>query len=155
MLLLHFGDTYSKTISLFANGHWNQLFNVVGSLPSIVQWTYKRCSCRDVENGSLFQLCKQGYIQKSITRCWCTQRTSRLLQTVSIWDWADPNGEKTNDDTGSVLKLSTLNEDEVEKMNKVQVHNIGKERSVGFFNYEIGFRGKKKCWSSVKENGPK
>ena len=62
-------------------------------------------------------------------------------QKGAIFDF----GEKANDDTGSVLKLSTLNEDEVEKMNKVQVHNIGKERSVGFFNYEIGFRGKKKC----------
>ena len=52
-------------------------------------------------------------------------------------------GEKVNDDTGSVLKLSTLNEDEVEKMNEVQVHNIGEERSVRFFNYEIGIRDKK------------
>ena len=54
-------------------------------------------------------------------------------------------GENENDDTGSVLKISALSAAELEEIdqNKVQVHNIGEERSVGLFNYETGIRGKK------------
>ena len=54
-------------------------------------------------------------------------------------------GENANDDTGSVLKISALSAAELEEIdqNKVQVHNIGEERSVGLFIYEIGIRGKK------------
>ena len=35
--------------------------------------------------------------------------------------------------------------------NKVQVHNIGEERSVGFFNYEIGIWGKKNIESASRK----
>ena len=54
-------------------------------------------------------------------------------------------GENANDDTGSVLKISALSAAELEEIdqNKIQVHNIGEERSVGLFNYEIGIRDKK------------
>ena len=42
-------------------------------------------------------------------------------------------------ETGTVLKMSGLSNEEINVMdkNKVQVHNIGEERSVGFFNHEI------------------
>ena len=54
-------------------------------------------------------------------------------------------GENSNNDTGSVLRISRLGETEIEhrSQSKVPVHNVGKERNVGFFNYEIEFRGKK------------
>ena len=52
-------------------------------------------------------------------------------------------GDQADDDTGCVLKISSLTPNEIENLNTVQTHNIGEERSVGFFNYEIGLRGKK------------
>ena len=53
-------------------------------------------------------------------------------------------GPNKDEDTGTVLKLSSLSQEEVQKMDdgKVQVHNLGEERTVGCFNYEISIRGK-------------
>ena len=49
-------------------------------------------------------------------------------------------GENANNDTGSVLRLSQLEETDIGHMNqsKVPIHNIGEEGNVGFSNYKIG-----------------
>ena len=41
------------------------------------------------------------------------------------------------------MKISGLDEEELNVLNTVQVHNLGEERNVGLFNYEISIRGKK------------
>ena len=41
------------------------------------------------------------------------------------------------------MKISDLDEEELNVLNIVQVHNLGEERNVGLFNYEISIRGKK------------
>ena len=47
-------------------------------------------------------------------------------------------GGNTNKDAGSVLKISQLEEAEIEHMNqgKVPTHKISEERIVRFFNYK-------------------
>ena len=42
------------------------------------------------------------------------------------------------------MKISDLDEEELNVLNIVQVHNLGKERNVGLFNYKISIREKKK-----------
>ena len=49
----------------------------------------------------------------------------------------------SNDDTKTVLKIAELNEQQLQQLNNVPIQNIGEERSVGLFNYEIGLRGKR------------
>ena len=51
------------------------------------------------------------------------------------------------------MKISQLEETEIEHVNqsKVPIHNIGEERSVGFFNYEIGIRGKENVESASRK----
>ena len=51
-----------------------------------------------------------------------------------------PSAEK---ETGSVLKISTVDEDTLGKMDRyVPVHNLGEERNVGMVNHELNIRGK-------------
>ena len=49
-------------------------------------------------------------------------------------------GPKSDDDTGTLLKISSV--EIFEKLNKVEIHNLGEERSVGYINYELQIRGK-------------
>lgn len=62
-------------------------------------------------------------------------------------------GPKAQDDTGTLLKISSVT-DEVKrrKLNQAVVHNLNEERSVGFINYEIHIlvRGKQ-CLESVSK----
>ena len=53
-------------------------------------------------------------------------------------------GPNKDDDTGTVLKISDLSQDEVSKMDEshMQVHNLGEENNVGCVNYELNIRGK-------------
>ena len=51
-------------------------------------------------------------------------------------------GPKAIEDTGTVLKMTTLEEPKRRKLSKAPVHNLSEERSVGFINYEISIRGK-------------
>ena len=44
-------------------------------------------------------------------------------------------------DTGTVLKLDELSQDQSEQLNHAQTHNLSEERSVGFVNYELDIRG--------------
>ena len=41
------------------------------------------------------------------------------------------------------MKISNLDEEEVNVLNTVHVHSLGEEHNVGLFNYEINIRGKK------------
>ena len=43
-------------------------------------------------------------------------------------------------DTGTLLKISSVTN--FDKLDKVPIHNLGEERSVGFINHELGLRGK-------------
>ena len=45
-------------------------------------------------------------------------------------------------DTGTVLKICDLNDENMDQLDSVQIHNLGEERSVGFINYELDIRGK-------------
>ena len=62
-------------------------------------------------------------------------------------------GPTKDDDTGTVLKISELNADNIKKMDesKVQVHNLGEENTVGCVNYEIGIRGKSNLDSASRK----
>ena len=53
-------------------------------------------------------------------------------------------GPNKDDETGTVLKISDLSQDEATKMDKfhVQVHNLGEENNVGCVNYELNIRRK-------------
>ena len=51
-------------------------------------------------------------------------------------------GPKADDDTGTLLKVSNVGGEKRQKLNKVAVHNLNEERSVGFVNYEVHIRGK-------------
>ena len=53
-------------------------------------------------------------------------------------------GPNKSNDTGTVLKISDLTTAEIKEMDdkKVQVHNLGEERTVGSVNYEVSIRGK-------------
>ena len=56
--------------------------------------------------------------------------------------------EKTQAETGTVCKISSFSNEEINVMdkNKVQVNNIGNERSVSFFTYEISKCKRKRSW---------
>ena len=41
------------------------------------------------------------------------------------------------------MKISDLDEEEVNVLYIVQVHNLGEERNVGLLHYEISIRGEK------------
>ena len=49
----------------------------------------------------------------------------------------------TNDDTGSVMKISISKDEEIKALNKTTVHNIAEERSVGSLNNQLKMRGKR------------
>lgn len=50
-------------------------------------------------------------------------------------------GSNANEDTGSILKLSSLSDKSILK--NTPVHNLGEERNVGMLNYELNLRGRK------------
>ena len=52
-------------------------------------------------------------------------------------------GPKATEDAGTVLKMTTAEEPKRRKLSKAPVHNLNKERSVGFINYEISISGKR------------
>ena len=58
------------------------------------------------------------------------------LQKGSIFNF----GSTKNDDTGTVLKISCV--EDASKLSNVPVHNLSEERSVGMLNYELDIRGK-------------
>ena len=63
-------------------------------------------------------------------------------------------GENVNNDTGSVLKISQLEETEIEHMKQSKlppIQNMGADRSVGFSNYETGIRIKKNFVSASRK----
>ena len=60
-------------------------------------------------------------------------------------------GEKKEDETGTVLKISEVSQEKLEHLDKVQIHNLGEERSVGFVNYELNIRGKQNLESVSKK----
>ena len=64
--------------------------------------------------------------------------------------------ENANNDTGSVVKISQLEETEIEymKQSKIPIHYIGEERSVWFFNNEIRIQGKKNVESASRKMIP-
>ena len=64
-------------------------------------------------------------------------------------------GEEANYDTGTVLKISDVSKEQLEVLDKIQTHNLGEERSVGFVNYEIGIRGKENLNCVSKKMVPK
>lgn len=51
-------------------------------------------------------------------------------------------GPNADVDTGPLLKIFTVSEEEMVDLDKVPIDNLSSERSVGFFGYELGIRGK-------------
>ena len=49
-------------------------------------------------------------------------------------------GKTANDDTGSVLKLSTIEDKSI--LTNTPIHNLAEERNVGMLNYELNLRGR-------------
>ena len=46
-------------------------------------------------------------------------------------------GLKATEQTGTLLKMTTVEEPKRRKLSKSPVHNLNEERSVGFISYEI------------------
>ena len=55
-------------------------------------------------------------------------------------------GSTSNDDTGHILKICSLNDKSI--LLNTPVHNLGSERSVGMINYELNLRGRENLESS-------
>ena len=51
-------------------------------------------------------------------------------------------GPNAEEDTGTILKIEGISQAKRMKLMKAPIHNLNKERSVGFINYEISIRGK-------------
>ena len=61
-------------------------------------------------------------------------------------------GPKAEDDTGKKLKICKVKDDVLQKLDDfVQSSNIGEERNVGIFNYEVDIRGKKNLESASRK----
>ncbi len=60
-------------------------------------------------------------------------------------------GPNSNDETGTLLKVSSASEAKRQKLNKAPIHNVSEERSVGFINYELSIRGKRFLESASKK----
>ena len=58
------------------------------------------------------------------------------------------DGQKS-DDTGTVLKSGDLDDENINQLNQVQIHNLSEEQSVGFVNYELDFCGKQNLGSAM------
>ena len=78
-------------------------------------------------------------LKQLITPCLnkCTEGFAH--QKGAIFRFSD----KSCRDTGPVLRIFDLDEEELNVLNTVQVHSHGEECNVGLFNYEISIRGKK------------
>ena len=50
-------------------------------------------------------------------------------------------GPKTNDDTGTILKVEGESQAKRRKLVNAPINNLNKEQSVGFINYEISIHG--------------
>ena len=55
------------------------------------------------------------------------------------------------EDPSKTFKISAASEEEIQKLNKTSVHNLGEERSVGSINFELGIRGKRNLESASKK----
>ena len=53
-------------------------------------------------------------------------------------------GPHAKEDTGPLLKICDLTEEELNDLDQVSTDNLFSERGVGFFGYELGIRGKTK-----------
>ena len=78
-------------------------------------------------------------IEKLISLCLQKFAAGFAHQKGAIFGFSN----KSNGDTGTILKISELNEKDLQQLNNVPVHNIGEERSVGLFNNKfLGEGGK-------------
>ena len=78
-------------------------------------------------------------IQQLITLCLKKFADGFAHQKGAIFGFSD----KSCRDTTPVLKISDLDKEELNVLNTVQVHNLGKEHNVELFDWEISIRGKK------------
>ena len=60
-------------------------------------------------------------------------------------------GPNADDDTKTLLKVSSVSQQKKQKLQQAPVHNLNEERSVGSVNYEIQIRGKKNLNSVSKK----
>ena len=60
-------------------------------------------------------------------------------------------GPKADDQTGTLLKVSCIDDIKRKKLEKAPTHNLNEERSVGFINYELQIRGKANLESASKK----
>jgi len=60
-------------------------------------------------------------------------------------------GEHANDSTGTLFKICSATPEELIKLNKTSITNLGEERSVGSINYEISIRGRKNLEAASKK----
>ena len=52
------------------------------------------------------------------------------------------------DNQSETFKISSATNEEMEKLNKAALHNLGEERSVGHINYKLSIRGKENLEAS-------
>ena len=60
-------------------------------------------------------------------------------------------GARVPENTGTIIRISSVTDEaKRRKLNRLTIHNLNEERSVGFINYEIHIRGKQWLESAKK-----
>ena len=79
-------------------------------------------------------------IKQPITLCLKKFSDCFAYQKGAIFGFSD----KSRRDTGPVLKIFDLDEEKLNVLNTVQVHNFGEEHNFGLFNYETRIKEEEK-----------
>ena len=129
-----FPKLYNDTITLQPH-HFLQTLKCVVSFASTKVFKqvcsskscYTDClqECR-IEVGNILSLCLKAFSH------------GLAVQKGAIFGF----GPTADDDKSSLLKISTARDEVMEKLDKVPIHNLAEERSVGLVNYGIQIRGK-------------
>ena len=135
--LKSFPKLYSESTSIEPE----KLFKIDHVFKFVTEEMFKDCLPDNDLLHVLSQCCEKypQEIQQLITLCLKKFADGFAHQKGAIFGFSD----KSCRDTGSVLKISDLDKEELNVLNTVQVHNLGKEHNVELFNYEISIRGKK------------
>ena len=147
-IIQHNDTTHSKLMKIFQD-----LYGDLVNTPASNYLQTKKCA-GTFANQDLFEKClPKDCIKESIDEC-ITQYRQYIEQLVDMFikNFSEglsqqkgaifgfgPDAEKG---TVNLLKIATVSESEMEKLDKVPVHNLGEERSIGFVNFELHIRGR-------------
>ena len=141
-----FKDLYTDLISITASNYL-QTKKCVGNFTS--QETFESCLPKDCILQSVDDCIIQykDYIEQLISLFLKNFAEGFSNQKGAIFGF----GPNADEDTGNLLKIASVSCEEMKKLDKVPVHNLGEERSVGYVNYELNIRGRQNLESVSKK----